>query len=724
MAEVASLNFFSPHTTEEPEDDLRLGIFSLFGDTTDQHSSSTPVPTRSSNMLETLSSVKPSMQRFMGADTFLEHTTISNFSEAGEDDWLGDDAALTTPPHTSYLIRVDSVIDDTDPLSFQPDSPPRATSPFDENNGEARGRSPHLLRGTNKNVPTTYLDKDQSGNYDPAEERQKKRKRLPNPCERRRVERGPDVIPDKRYRRFKSSYTARLNGGQLPFTISLTTAELITAAQSIPDNWPDYLNIYDDNSNDEAGPSSQNSRRRPRDEDDYVPLSDPLGEEEEGLLHHPAARGCRHCRGVDTRCPLLDDGNAWPCAFCIKDNQDCELITPPIIKASCETCKSLKLRCSFRDDKEGKQHAKCEHCGFLGLRCIAGTAEGYERQRIYLGRDYDDDPYIPPSRKFASCSNCREKDWKCSLGKTDPPPCENCKDQDLVCDFEEFLRKTKSKGNGKAKATEIIRSDDSSADEDFGEELWEVDVPPIHPGIAPRKAPKAPKARPTIQEVDAKKPYQRKWINTSLCHPITFNEDTTKNQFSDPFRKCNWCFAPDFGVFGYGEHRMVWAQEPASKLCYHELRGGHEELGRFPSRMCTQCTMTRLQLINCLHFEIQGIPSQDMDAILNLINNEEPEQYRYLCSICPCLPAYQCCTSQDIDGGGQESTSGKEGGCGLLLCFNCRDMLIEFGGDLQRMLKEINVSTERARYPAGLRADAELLHDDGLLMRNVFADIE
>ena len=63
---------------------------------------------------------------------------------------------------------------------------------------------------------------------------------------------------------------------------------------------------------------------------------------------------------------------------------------------------------------------------------------------------------------------------------------------------------------------------------------------------------------------------------------------------------------------------------------------------------------------------------------------------------------------------GQERQSGE--GCGLALCEACGTDLEICGGSLETMLQVLEDKPGDAR-PAGLRADYELLKEDGLLMR-------
>ncbi len=78
------------------------------------------------------------------------------------------------------------------------------------------------------------------------------------------------------------------------------------------------------------------------------------------------------------------------------------------------------------------------------------------------------------------------------------------------------------------------------------------------------------------------------------------------------------------------------------------------------------------------------------------------------CSICVNLARYECCTPGE-----------DEDGCGLLVCEHCMVELTGlYDGDLQKMLPELNDEESEDRI-VGLRADYDMLREDGLLMRYV-----
>lgn len=95
------------------------------------------------------------------------------------------------------------------------------------------------------------------------------------------------------------------------------------------------------------------------------------------------------------------------------------------------------------------------------------------------------------------------------------------------------------------------------------------------------------------------------------------------------------------------------------------------------------------------------------DAINELLSGSNHLKGKW-CSICPNLARWKCCTPGD-DGSG----------CGLLACEHCMQLLAGvYKGDLQKMLPRLSdESMEKSMF--GPRADAELLKEDGLLMKYV-----
>lgn len=108
---------------------------------------------------------------------------------------------------------------------------------------------------------------------------------------------------------------------------------------------------------------------------------------------------------------------------------------------------------------------------------------------------------------------------------------------------------------------------------------------------------------------------------------------------------------------------------------------------------------------------IVGVKQNALDintAFAELLSGSAKTKNVKWCAICPSLATYECCSPSD-----------NSEGCGLTVCEQCMVMLSGvYDGDLQKMLPEVRDEPTEERM-LGLRADHELLRDDGLLMRYV-----
>jgi len=107
--------------------------------------------------------------------------------------------------------------------------------------------------------------------------------------------------------------------------------------------------------------------------------------------------------------------------------------------------------------------------------------------------------------------------------------------------------------------------------------------------------------------------------------------------------------------------------------------------------------------------------SDFLDKILIASSEEEiKDVHGRCCSVCPRL-AHWTCTAETPE----EGTSVGAKGCGLRLCDFCNVVLTEvYQGNLDEMLLSMDDSDE-SLYPLGLRADAEFLKTDGLMIKQL-----
>ncbi|KAK5132049.1 hypothetical protein LTR08_000386 [Meristemomyces frigidus] len=233
---------------------------------------------------------------------------------------------------------------------------------------------------------------------------------------------------------------------------------------------------------------------------------------------------------------------------------------------------------------------------------------------------------------------------------------------------------------------------------------------------APRSATAPTKKRAAREPLEQRTPTKQpknatqsagteKKITTKFCHPIIFNYEDT-----DGSKSCNFCGPNSCAILGL-EAKEVEVIDWVDGHGLTEVSGGHMASGAANTRMCMDCTMQRMPAIACPKHDMHPMPgvsqeTVDVDgALMALFSGEQRIADRW-CSICPSLAFYEC-------------EDGTEVGCGLSLCEHCMLSLTGvYDGDLQMMLTKLEDDPSEAR-PLGLRADAEFLKQDGLLMRYV-----
>lgn len=627
--------------------------------------------------------------------------------------------ALNCSPHISLMpspghglhMEDDTFLPDAQDYAGTEQSP--STSP--------RPDYPYELRSAPRDgtvtFNTTWLDRDDSGNYDPAEARKRSAlKRKKKTCTKTLQDGHTEDDDDPRRPNASclSWLAARQKGESLVVTLALGSESGRALLASIPDNWPEEdCNVLDERHiHTFLGPEGISSRSHLlRSRNDPAPseeavlssaLRDPAGIEED-LTGHPDARGCVACRRLQVRCPLLDDDSTWPCRHCVEDDCDCELISTPDKKRTCEQCKRRRVPCSYCDD--GDPALPCQQCSASHSRYVAGPATGARRTRISLDVDHSKRP-APQHKKPASCHACREAKIQCSLVATGAvAPCISCVEDGLDC----TLRKPYTSRKGKEPVGGVERFDAGQQHE-----------PEYDPECGTRRETHDADASVVIDSnstmID---------INTSFCHPISFNYDDSAR----PDRPCHWCESVAYGAFGLGCRDVTVLRNDG--LRYTEIINGHAGDGNDPSRMCIACTQARARVCLCSAHELHAVEraarasAADGAAALERLARNRPLPADTWCAVCP-APALYACRAPQADGvwgqpvgrGSPEAEAGA--GCGLALCERCAVALCrECGGDLQRLLRSTVAGSEVGR--GTVRADAEFLLEDGLLVRNVLA---
>ena len=558
---------------------------------------------------------------------------------------------------------------------------------------EDSGKSKYDLRlevREKNNVPTTYLDQDPSGTFDPTCKR-------PPECmpitrkKRERREQPDDLIPKK----FKANtwQGGRRIGRQLPIVLKFTSSNaraILKDFGSSLDNWPQHL--LDPHNTDyspidwresQALPYSLRERRKCCLSDSANAAGDDDLRLEDITLGYPAYRGCKSCFEWGFRCPLLDEGSRYPCAECAVDNTECELIVEPAVKRTCEACRSRRQQCSYKKGK-GDHTKPCQQCANASRKCVAGPASGRTRTGPSLDQVYSQgsQPRIPKYK----CNQCLEGKRRCS--------CKHHKEQGecshdnggTTCTIGSLDARAIMPGNGKAKA--------------YG--FWS------HKGYEP------PAAEPSKSD-------QRLTIITKLAHPIQFNYAYDDDEGIAP---CHWCEDAIYGILGLGEVE-VQVLDSEDGQGFSEIANGHTKTYGH-SRMCEFCTTDRLKITACQNHDMQLIEGMDpenfdyravMEWMMPGMASLAPFAW---CSICP-NPAFFCCsTKPDLDMDGQEEDLylGDQKGCGLLLCESCAISLIsEHEGKLDKVIDSLGNGGGDGGF--GMRADAILLHPEGELLRRM-----
>lgn len=367
----------------------------------------------------------------------------------------------------------------------------------------------------------------------------------------------------------------------------------------------------------------------------------------EDLTGHPIARGCWECFAIGIRCPLLDDPRAWPCTTCHDDGNECELITPPIYKRTCEHCKSKRLGCSYTYtlDHDGP----CEECSRTGWSCVAGPAKETIRERISYDRDWENDPWQAPKtpkvKKLPSCRRCRERGQSCSFSAGDKSEmCTACDMAGQTC-LPEFgkaqssRKRTRAQISSKTAAAEETDEEATKAPNVLGHAADDTghilivessDKQAAEAPVAPEQTqtqiyissessdsdsdipppPKKPKTRTQPRtQAKAKKEGILETITTKFAHPIAFN-----HHGDEP---CHFCTDPRFAMFGLGAvdvEVIDWHDGRGLQ----ETGGGHRGQGIERTRMCVGCTTMRTLVVLCEGHEFSPLEGKQCAIVINV----------------------------------------------------------------------------------------------------------
>ncbi|PPJ54118.1 hypothetical protein CBER1_01112 [Cercospora berteroae] len=298
------------------------------------------------------------------------------------------------------------------------------------------------------------------------------------------------------------------------------------------------------------------------------------------------------------------------------------------------------------------------------------------------------------------CLECSAESRRCQYqlddtGQYDSAGCISCRDDGLSCTIREKLPSALADNDLQINVHAKASSSEGMKDVE-GEEETSERRPTIQPNVVIRKI--GTSERPsTIQP----KIMTRK-IETSFTYPIYFNCDDAEH--STILRDCLFCTSPEAAVYGFGLRQTHIEDYQDSRRC--------EEVSRRmrPTSLCTLCTTTRMNILFCEKHDMRpivGVYKQTGAAYDEEVDVHHVEDLKGICAICPLRAVYECAS---------EKSSTEDGnGCGLRLCEPCAlKVEMEHDGNLRHAL---SLLPSKVGEMLQLRADCELLRDDGALQR-------
>ncbi|ORY13566.1 hypothetical protein BCR34DRAFT_561737 [Clohesyomyces aquaticus] len=579
-----------------------------------------------------------------------------------------------------------------------------------------------LRQNVNRDVPTTWLDRDATGNYDPEEDAKKEKLRKAKLKEAK-----------AKVRKLGKQQVNEQKGKVEKLIVGLRFPSGYGSVRNIIDdeeNWPEHWSDVDPEDERERQARRALYRQRTPGLEPQVPIPDPKKNSGvDDLTGYPAARGCVQCRLHGISCSMVQNGG-WPCEGCKQSKLDCKPITEPEIKGKCLRCEKDKAECSFEEN--GDQRGMCDRCIIDECDdCVAGPVEGHEPQRIDL-----DKLLYGPNRKYKDCTECRQEGKKCSIKRfSTKPPCKRCARDKIGCtfyDIEGEPKKHERKKRGATAAEEAVPLDGEAVKPKTSlfsaadlADLDDVDGVELEREETPELRMEDTTGNHGVVTT----------IWTSYAHPIAFNAKTRDRNLD-----CNWCQMPTFSLLGYFEvkaHALRWD----NGLGFTELQGGHRETND-ENVMCQDCTTTRLQIMLCNGHDVVHIPGGDPDGFEEcanqLLNAESGSdglkwQLQRWCSICFSVATHKCCTAQTSVEEANENESEMVFGCGLRFCDRCeRRYREEFEGVLEDMVAAVDKEPKMRSLDSGddsgtsekPRADVGFLSTGGLLMANILREAE
>lgn len=547
---------------------------------------------------------------------------------------------------------------------------------------------------------TTWVDEDKTGNYDPSEEhrRVRSKRHYLRPQRKREIELETDLDHSELPHAEEKVRILRRLIVELKFW-----GEAVRTAVQASLSKPSAYAHFEHDDFSEGYRLRRKQVHRPTTDYDCL-HRDGDGDNQiicEDLTGHPEARGCRGCLHLGIRCPLLDDEYGWPCHTCRDDETDCELVIEPASKRGCENCRRGRISCSFnyQTDNQGP----CQDCEEDGRHCIAGPARDAIRPRLRYERDWTASllPVKKPvkGRTRLTCAQCCEANRECSFS-TGAPGCEciACEMEGNICVVMEETVSPAALAPKPAVQKQTVKRDSVREHDASAERAKKQQQPQSRREsmVAPFEAPQA--------KIKTKK------ITTRFSHPIIFNSEAAAGAPA-----CNFC-DESFAILGL-EPREAEVIERKDGGGFIEVQGGYHSEGWPNTAMCTNCSMRRMNIACCpghsLRLTNGKLSADSTNAINALFQGTIREKDRWCC-ICPAIASYECQAAGCMDAYGRPKN-----GCGMRICETCMMELTGLhDGNLHGMLTSLKDGPSDQR-PLGLRADAEFLRADGLLVQHL-----
>ncbi|KAL1847170.1 hypothetical protein Plec18170_008734 [Paecilomyces lecythidis] len=553
-----------------------------------------------------------------------------------------------------------------------------------------------------KNVSSTWIDEDNSGDYDPKQDFPKRKSSKARPVQRTDSER-----PVKRRRQLSTTEEEddeEQDEPGLMVTLKMTSEKgkaFLAYLQDHGSNEYEDGNIYDTNTTEPGSLCRKRYSLRRRGKTvssllalfEYQPSPRESQASTQSLLSldlgHPAARGCKSCWEFNQECSLVDRPDLYPCQICREDGLDCDLIIEPAQKRGCENCKrKRKTVCSYLQSNEG-HHLPCTQCQAVGIRCCAGPAKDKQI------RITDDDAMLDDD----TCDDSLPILFSPQRGRAEtiqPLPTPESLRRSSVDDLSLELGSSATNRENRPKPQEQGQQGDI-----IPNSLLETHtMVPCELG-----------STRTNTVTNSSLPVTR-MITTSFAHPINFAYEPP----SDGTKPCHWCHDFRYGILGLGTV-TIEVIDYHDGNGYIEIEGGHVGQGHDPSRMCIVCALERLHIINCSDHTISPLKGSDEEkfdydaAYESLLQEPGVDGYAKTstpwCMLCPRPAFYGCVTMQSVDKF-QEAVDPSEPsarGCGLLLCSDCATLLKRLGPGLEQVVSKNRESLGED----GVRADAVYL---------------